>query len=84
MGPPGPAGPAGPVGPQGEQGDKGDPGERGPAGPAGASCEDGYSWQTPDYDPDARVCRKDGAPQPNPDPPGLLSLGMDPARRQYP
>lgn len=83
MGPPGPAGPAGPAGPQGEQGDKGDPGERGPEGPAGASCPDGYSWQAPKGDPDALVCRKDGAPPP--DSPGLLSsAALDPSRRQYP
>lgn len=83
MGPPGPAGPAGPAGPQGEQGDKGDPGESGPEGPAGASCPDGYSWQAPKGDPDALVCRKDGAPPP--DEPGLLSsAALDPSRRQYP
>lgn len=48
-------------GPQGEQGPKGDTGEQ---GPAGQSCPDGYSWQTPDYDPYAKVCRQDGAPDP--------------------
>ncbi|MDQ0943258.1 collagen-like protein [Streptomyces sp. V1I1] len=70
-------------GEKGEKGDKGEPGERGPEGPAGASCEDGYSWQTPDYDPDARICRKNGAPPP--DSPGLLSsAALDPNRRQYP
>jgi outer membrane murein-binding lipoprotein Lpp len=59
-------------GPQGPQGEKGDTGERGPAGPA---CPDGYSLQAPSYDPDALVCRKDGAtdPSPTPDPQsGLL------------
>lgn len=56
----GPAGPEGPAGPQGETGDR---------GPAGAACPDGYSLQVPSYDPDALVCRRDGAPQPNtPDP----------------
>ncbi|MFD4569396.1 collagen-like protein [Streptomyces sp. NPDC058467] len=85
-GPPGPQGPpgesvTGPPGPQGERGEKGDTGERGPAGP---SCPDGYSWQTPDYDPDAKICRKDGAPQPsNSKGGGILSLGLDPTRRQY-
>lgn len=78
----GPQGPAGPAGPQGEKGDTGDPGERGPEGPAGASCPDDYSWQTPKNDPDALVCRKDGAPPP--DDGGILSLGLDPYRRQYP
>lgn len=83
VGPPGPQGPAGPAGPQGEQGEKGDTGERGPEGPAGASCPDGYSWQAPKNDPDALVCRRDGAPPP--DEPGLLSsAALDPSRRQYP
>ncbi|MGV9888403.1 collagen-like protein [Streptomyces sp. NPDC003395] len=84
----GPAGPAGPAGPQGEpgpagpQGEKGEPGERGPAGPA---CPNGYSLQAPSYDPDALVCRKDGAPQP--DQPGNgqtpQAIALDPNRRQY-
>jgi type II secretory pathway pseudopilin PulG len=52
-------------GPQGPQGEKGDTGERGPAGPA---CPDGYSLQAPSYDPDALVCRRDGAPDPSPTP----------------
>jgi type II secretory pathway pseudopilin PulG len=58
----------------GPQGEKGDTGERGPAGP---SCPDGYSLQTPSYDPDALVCRKDGAPDPSPTPDpqsGLLGV----------
>lgn len=62
-------GQAGPTGPQGE------PGPAGPTGPAGAdgkdgqdgqTCPDGYSLQAPSYDPDALVCRKDGAPDPQP------------------
>lgn len=85
----GPAGPAGPqgiqgesgaTGPQGEQGPKGDTGER---GPSGASCEDGYSWQTPSYDPDARVCRRDGAPDPSESPSPSVAAGLDPSRRVY-
>lgn len=85
----GPTGPAGPqgiqgepgaTGPQGEQGPQGDPGER---GPAGASCEDGYSWQTPSYDPDARVCRRDGAPDPGESPSPSMAAGLDPRRMQY-
>lgn len=86
-GPAGPAGPAGPqgeqgvAGPQGEQGAKGDTGER---GPAGQSCPDGYSWQAPSYDPDALVCRKDGAPQPSDSPsPSPQAAGLDPTRRIY-
>ena len=89
-GSPGAVGPSGPAGPQGEQG------PAGPAGPAGQdgkdgrdgqTCPDGYSLQAPSYDPDALVCRKDGAPQPSPSPSngksGVLSLGLDPQRRQY-
>jgi hypothetical protein len=79
----GPAGPAGPAGPQGEQGPKGDTGEQGPAGP---SCPDGYHLEAPTWDPDALVCRKDGADQPPGNGNGnggLLSAGLDPQRRQY-
>lgn len=88
-GPAGPVGPAGPqgiqgepgvAGPQGEQGPQGDPGER---GPSGASCEDGFSWQTPSYDPDARVCRRDGAPDPGESPSPSMAAGLDPRRMQY-
>lgn len=85
----------GPQGPQGEpgadstvpgpQGPQGERGEQGPPGPAGQSCPDGYSWQTPSYDPYAKVCRQDGAPAPEPSDSGssLLSAGLDPTRRQY-
>lgn len=85
----GPAGPAGPAGvqgepgvagPQGAQGPKGDTGEQ---GPSGASCEDGYSWQTPSYDPDARVCRRDGAPDPSESPSPSSAAALDPRRLQY-
>lgn len=77
-------GPVGPVGPQGPQGPQGEQGPRGEQGPAGQSCPEGYSWQTPDYDPYARVCRQDSAPDPEPTGGGLLSLaGLDP-RRLYP
>lgn len=84
-GPQGEQGPAGPAGPQGERGEKGNTGEQGPAGPA---CPDGYSLQAPSYDPDALVCRKDGAPDPAPgngngNGGGSLALGLDPQRRQY-
>lgn len=82
---PGAGGPPGEKGEPGEKGDRGEPGEQGPPGPAGQSCPEGYSWQTPDYDPYAKVCREDGAPlPPDPGPPGLLSLALDPTRRQYP
>jgi hypothetical protein len=67
-------------GPQGERGEKGDTGEQGPAGPA---CPDGYSLQAPSYDPDALVCRRDGAPDPGESPsPPPLAVGLDP-RREY-
>ena len=91
IGPTGPPGAVGPAGPQGDPGPAGPQGEPGPAGPAGAdghdgqTCPDGYSLQAPSYDPDALVCRKDGAPQPS-DPPGNgnpQSLALDPQRRQY-
>ena len=87
---PGPQGPQGIPGAdstvpglRGERGEKGEPGEQGPAGPP---CPTGYSLQTPSYDPDALVCRRDGAPDPEPGngnggQSGLLAL--DPTRRQY-
>lgn len=56
-GPPGPQGEPGPAGPQGEQGEPGEP------GPPGQTCPDGYSLQAPSYDPEALVCRRDGAPE---------------------
>lgn len=67
-GPAGPQGPAGPAGPQGEQGPQGERGTRGEQGPAGPSCPAGYSLQPPADDPDTLVCRRDGAPQPGPEP----------------
>ena len=84
-GPSGPPGAIGPTGPAGERGEKGDTGEQGPPGPAGQSCPEGYSWQTPSYDPYAKVCRQDGAPDPEPGNGngGLLSAGLDPSRRLY-
>jgi hypothetical protein len=82
----GAAGPAGPPGPQGEPGPAGPQGEPGQDGEDGQACPDEYSLQAPAYDPDALVCRRDGAPQPEePDNGngGLLSAGLDPSRRQY-
>ncbi|MET9813131.1 hypothetical protein [Streptomyces sp. NPDC006355] len=86
MGATGPAGPAGPAGPQGEpgpQGPQGEPGERGEPGPPGPACPDGYSLQAPTDDPDALICRRDGAPPP--DDPGATpqAMALDPQRRQY-
>lgn len=83
-GPVGPAGPQGPQGEQGEQGPKGDTGDRGPAGSAGPNCPDGYSLQAPSWDPDALVCRRDGAPDPKPsDTGGTGLLGLPADRRRY-
>jgi hypothetical protein len=84
-------GPAGPPGPQGEPGPAGPRGEPGPAGADGAdgkdgpTCPDGYSLQAPADDPDALICRRDGAPPP--DEPGNGNnplIALDPTRRQYP
>jgi hypothetical protein len=83
IGPTGPAGPAGPQGPQGEQGPAGPQGPAGEDGQDGQTCPDGYHLEAPAYDPDALVCRKDGAPQPSEKKGGLLSAGLDPQRRQY-
>lgn len=92
VGPTGPAGPAGPTGPQGvqgepgvmgPQGERGEKGDTGEPGRAGQSCEDGYSWQTPSWDPDARVCRRDGAPEPGESPSPSATAGLDPRRLQY-
>jgi hypothetical protein len=75
-------GPSGPSGPQGEPGPRGEQGPRGETGPTGPTCPDGYSLQAPAWDADALVCRRDSAP-PADGPPGLLSLALDPQRRQY-
>lgn len=87
VGPTGPAGPAGPQGVPGDPGPAGPQGEQGPAGQDGKdgqTCPDGYSLQTPSYDPDALVCRKDGAPQPgDSDTPSPQAAALDPSRRQY-
>lgn len=92
-GSPGPSGPAGPVGPAGAQGDQGpagpqgpqgEKGDPGPSGPTGPTCPDGYHLEAPSYDPDALVCRRDGAPDPSgSESPSPQSAGLDPNRRQY-
>lgn len=81
---PGPAGPAGPQGPVGQQGADGKDGSDGTNGSNGQACPTGYSWQAPANDPDALVCRKDGAPAPSP-PAGqsLLGMGATDPRRPY-
>ncbi|MDJ0461543.1 collagen-like protein [Streptomyces sp. H27-C3] len=86
VGPPGPVGPQGepgPAGAAGEQGPPGEPGRDGSDGTDGQSCPDGYSLQPPADDPDALVCRRDAAPDPEP-PQGGQPQGLDPSRRQYP
>lgn len=81
---PGPQGPPGAdstvPGPAGERGEKGDTGDRGPAGP---SCPDGYSLQPPADDPDALICRRDGAPPTDDGPGQAQALALDPQRRVY-
>lgn len=84
---PGPTGPAGPQGEPGPAGAQGPAGEDGADGRDGQTCPDGYSLQAPNWDRDALVCRRDGAPQPeepgNGNSGGLLSAALDPTRRQY-
>jgi hypothetical protein len=80
QGPPGPQGEPGPAGPQGEQGPAG---EDGTDGRDGQTCPEGYSLQAPADDPDALICRRDGAPDPGPGN-NPQALGLDPQRRQYP
>jgi hypothetical protein len=81
QGPTGPTGPAGPAGPAGADGKDGAAGKDGTDGKDGQSCPTGYSWQTPADDPDALVCRKDGAPSPTPTSTGL-AVGLPPDRRR--
>ncbi|MEV0115890.1 collagen-like protein [Streptomyces sp. NPDC050844] len=91
IGPPGPAGPqgeagpAGPAGPQGPAGPAGEDGQDGADGRDGQSCPAGYSLQAPADDPDALVCRRDGAPPPEgPGQSEPQAAALDPFRRQYP
>lgn len=65
-GPPGPQGSAGPPGKDGQDGAPGADGKDGQDGRDGQTCPDGYSLQPPPDDPDALVCRRDGAPDPDP------------------
>ncbi|MGO4630483.1 collagen-like protein [Streptomyces sp. 2RAF24] len=87
-GPAGPTGPAGPMGPAGPAGAAGRDGTNGVDGRDGQTCPAGYSLQPPPGDPDGLMCRRDGAPAPGPTNPankrGILSLALDPYRRQYP
>jgi hypothetical protein len=84
-GAPGAQGEPGPAGPQGEPGPAGAAGKDGADGRDGQTCPDGYSLQTPPGDPDALVCRRDGAPAPDDDgQPSPSAAALDPQRRQYP
>jgi hypothetical protein len=83
-GPQGPQGETGVTGPQGPAGPRGDPGPAGADGKDGQTCPDGYSLQPPADDPDALVCRRDGAPQPSDSKPSIpLAAALDPTRREY-
>jgi hypothetical protein len=78
-GPPGPVGPTGPAGPPGAAGTDG---RNGADGADGQTCPDGYSLQAPAWDPDALVCRRDGAPQPSDPSPSSALLGLPAERRR--
>jgi len=80
----GPQGEPGPAGPPGTDGKDGKDGKDGAAGRDGQTCPSGYSLQPPANDPDALVCRRDGAPAPGPEPTSSGPLALDPTRRQYP
>lgn len=56
----------GATGPAGAAGQDGAPGKDGRDGTNGETCPDGYSLQPLASDPDALVCRRDGAPAPSP------------------
>ena len=91
-GEPGAVGPTGSAGVQGEPGPAGAQGEPGPAGADGRdgadgvdgqTCPDGYSLQAPADDPDALVCRRDGAPDPEEPGNSPQAAALDPQRRVY-
>lgn len=81
-GPQGEPGPAGPAGPQGPAGEGGKDGADGRDGRDGQTCPDGYSLQPPPDDPDALVCRRDGAPDPEPAPTMTTPAALAPERRR--
>ena len=82
-GAPGIAGPPGPQGEPGPAGADGSDGADGRDGTDGQICPDGYSLQAPSYDPDALVCRRDGAPDPGDSSPTPQAAALDPSRRIY-
>ncbi|WP_086705582.1 collagen-like protein [Streptomyces antimycoticus] len=67
-GAPGRDGAPGEKGDPGQPGERGEKGDRGEQGPPGPSCPDTYHLEAPSWDPDALVCRRDGGPQPQPEP----------------
>lgn len=79
---PGSDGSDGAPGKDGATGPQGPPGVQGPRGPAGPACPNGYSLQPPADDPDALVCRRDGAPQPEPSPSAAGPPALVPDRRR--
>ena len=83
QGEPGPPGPAGPAGAPGKDGSDGKDGQD---GRDGQTCPAGYSLQTPPGDPDALVCRRNGAGQPGSPAPSPASstalLGLPAERRR--
>ncbi|MFB7594278.1 collagen-like protein [Streptomyces sp. NPDC056160] len=85
-GPAGPPGPTGPAGAPGKDGTDGTDGKNGTDGNDGQTCPDGYTLQVPSWDPDALVCRHDGAPQPSAPSPSPTSsqllLGLPAERRR--
>lgn len=81
-GAPGPAGPTGPPGPAGKDGADGSDGADGQDGKDGQVCPDGYSLQAPADDPDALICRRDGAPAPEPGPTATTPAVLAPDRRR--
>jgi hypothetical protein len=81
-GAPGRDGAPGEKGDPGQPGERGEKGDRGEQGPPGPSCPDGYSPQAPSWDPDALVCRKDGAPQPEPTDSPTTPAVLAPDRRR--
>ncbi|MEV0779164.1 collagen-like protein [Streptomyces sp. NPDC050428] len=75
VGEPGPTGPQGAPGAAGPPGADGTNGTDGKDGRDGQPCPDGYSLQPPPTDPNALVCRRDNAPEPDPSTPQVLGLG---------
>ncbi len=85
-GPAGPQGEQGPAGPPGADGKNGNDGNNGNDGKDGQTCPNGYSLQAPPDDPDALVCRRDGAEPPSSSSGarnGLLGLGALSATAMY-